>query len=129
MKRFLLLLAVASLVANPAWAQSAYSTNMPPNGPPPGGPRNPLSKEERQEVRQARDTALQADPALAAEGRDLEAKMRDYHQKVNAAMIKADPNVAPLLAKMDAAHPHHGGGAGGPPPDDGGGMPPPPPGK
>jgi hypothetical protein len=38
---------------------------------------------------------------------------------MDAAMVAADANVAPILAEIKAHH-HHGGpdGAGGPPPSD-----------
>ena len=78
-----------------------------------------LTDEERQELQAAHDAALKADPDLEAEGKDLMDKMKAYHEKLDAAMIKADPNVAPIIAKMEAAHQHHDGPGGPPPPDDG----------
>ena len=39
-------------------------------------------------------------------------------QKMHDAMVKADPNVEPILAKLEAGHHHHGP----PPGDDGGGQ-------
>ena len=76
----------------------------------------PLTGEEKEELRQAHDAAMQADPALDAEGKDLKEKMNAYRKKVDAAMIKADPKVAPIIAKLEAAHPHHEGPDGPPPP-------------
>ena len=71
-----------------------------------------LTPEEHQEVMAARKAALNANPDLAEEQETLQ-------KKINDAMIKVDPKVAPLLAKMDAAHKKHEGGAGGPPPPPG----------
>ena len=73
-----------------------------------------LTEAEKQQLRAAHDAAYQADPSLAAEDKDLKSKMDAFHEKVRAAMIKADPNVAPILAKI-AAH-HHDDGPNGPPP-------------
>jgi hypothetical protein len=33
--------------------------------------------------------------------------MEAFHKKLDAAMIKADPDVAPLIAKMEAARQQH----------------------
>lgn len=47
---------------------------------------------------------------------DLLAQMRAFREKMDAAMIKADPNVAPILEKIKAHQPHGGPGGGAPPP-------------
>jgi hypothetical protein len=47
---------------------------------------------------------------------DLIDQMKAFHKKMNDAMIKADPNVAPILAKVEAAHKKHHEGQDGPPP-------------
>ncbi len=74
-----------------------------------------LTREEMQELHQAHDAALQADPNLAAEDKEMKEKMDAFRKKMDEAMIKADPNVAPILAKLQAAHQHHGGPDGPPP--------------
>ncbi len=69
--------------------------------------------------------ALQANPSLASEERDLAGKLNavrdaggqpspdlitelhDFNSKIRAAMILADPHVEPLLAKVEASHPQH----------------------
>ena len=117
MKRLLLLLTLGAALTCPSFAQSTNSTNTPPSPPPPGGGHHGgmLTDEERQELHAAHDAALQADPDLAAEGKDLQAKMQAYHQKLDAAMIKADPKVEPIITKMEAAHPHRDGPDAPPP--------------
>ena len=64
-----------------------------------------LTPEEQQELRAARKAAMDANPDLAAEQKALQ-------DKINAAMIKADPKVAPIIAKLEAAHQHHEGDGG-----------------
>jgi hypothetical protein len=124
MKRTLLLLALGAFIAVPAMAQQppTNSTNAPshvhsPGGGHMGGPMAGLTPEERQEVMAARQAAFQADPSLQAEQEALQ-------QKIDAAMVAADPKVAPILAKMEANRKMQGqgGGPGGPPP---GNKPPP----
>lgn len=96
-----------------------------------------LTDAEKQELHKAHDAAVAADPALETEGKglmeqmkaahdagekpseDLRDQMHAFHKKMDAAMIKADPNVAPILAKIEAAHQHHGGPDGPPPPPPG----------
>jgi len=122
MKRVFLLLTLATLLTCPAFGQRDDSTNAPgrtppSGGPPPGGGRpGALTKEESQELKTARENALKANPDLAAEDKDLMDKMAAHHKALNAAMIAVDPNVAPLIAKADAAHLHRGGGDAPPSP-------------
>jgi hypothetical protein len=67
-----------------------------------------LTPEERQELMAARQKAMADNP-------DLAAQMKALQDKINQAMIKADPKVAPIIAKMEAARQQHGdGGPGGP---------------
>ena len=58
---------------------------------------------------------------LAANAKDVE---YGEHKKLDAAMIKADPKVAPIIAKLEAAHQHHEGPDGPPPPPPDDGKPP-----
>ena len=94
---------------------------------------NFLTDAEKQEVHQAHDAAVAADPALGTEEKDLMdqmkaaresgekpsadlmAKMHAFREKMNAAMIKADPDVAPIVAKIKAHYSSHGGSGGAPP--------------
>jgi hypothetical protein len=74
-----------------------------------GGPGG-LTRDEMEELHAAHDAALKANPDLAIE----EKAVRD---KIEAAMVAADPKVEAILAKMKA---HHGGpGMDGPPPPSG----------
>ena len=86
-----------------------------------------LTDAEKQELHKAHDAALAADATLGPEEKDLWdqmkaahdaggkpsddliAKMHAFRDKMNAAMIKADPDVAPIIAKIKA---HHHGGPG-----------------
>jgi hypothetical protein len=81
-----------------------------------------------QELKSAHDAAIQANPDLATEGKQLQEQMEAFKKKMDAAMIAADPNVAPIIQKMEANHKHHGGpgGPGGDDDDDDGPPPPPP---
>ena len=94
-----------------------------------------LTDAEKAELKKAHDAALAADPSLATEDKSIHEKMdadresgnppsdedkaafKAFHEKMDAAMVKADPAVAPILKKI-AEHHHRGGpdGAGGPPP-------------
>jgi hypothetical protein len=64
-----------------------------------------LTPEEHQELMNAHKAAMDANPDLVAEQKALQ-------DKINAAMIKADPKVEPILAKLEAAHKHHEGDGG-----------------
>ena len=113
MKRILLLATVVVLIC-PLHA-SATDT------PAPAAARVALSPDEKKELMKAKTDALAADPALAAEQKDLKDKIKAAKttggalspdlvaqkeasdQKLHAAMIKADPNVAPIIEKMKPA--------------------------
>jgi Spy/CpxP family protein refolding chaperone len=128
MKRLLSLLAAGALLSFPLLAQDS-----PPPSAPSSGQHDTsyaiqkngsaqeitsLTPTEIQELRDAHEAALAADPFLAAEGQVLAEKMQAYRKKLNAAMIKADPKVAAILAKIP---PRHLDGPGGPPPPPNGG--------
>jgi hypothetical protein len=97
-----------------------------------------LTDAEKQELHKAHDAAVAADASLGTEEKDLmdqmkaahesgekpsddlKAKMHAFRDKMDAAMIKADPDVAPILAKIKAHRgPHDGPGAPPPPPPAG----------
>jgi hypothetical protein len=110
---------MAAALACPAFAQDSSNSDAPP-GPPPGGGHHGgpgmLTKDEMDELHSAHDAALQANPDLATEEKDLKAKMDAFHKKMDAAMIAADPKVEPIIQKMDAARERHEAGEDGPPP-------------
>jgi hypothetical protein len=118
-------------------AQDA-APNTPPSTPPPanggggghhGWMNKVLTPEEQALLKKDTDAVLASDPDLKKEGDDLmsqrpaqdasqddkqafRAKMKDHHQKVEAAVEKFDSATTPIFAKLDAAmaaH-HHGGG-------------------
>jgi Spy/CpxP family protein refolding chaperone len=117
MKTPLLIAALSLCLTAPLWAQSDDS---PPPPPPDGehhGHGGPgLTKDEWTELKSAHDAALQANPDLATQEKALHQQMKDLQQKIHDAMVKADPKVEPILAKLEAGH-HHG-----PPPPDAGGQ-------
>lgn len=127
MKRTLVLFAAGTLLVCPAWAQDGNATPLSTSGgplttstanPPPRHEHRGLTQDEMDELRQAHEAAFKANPDLEAEGQALREKMDAYEKKLHEAMIKADPKVAPILAKMPPRRP--GGPGGPPPPPDGG---------
>jgi hypothetical protein len=61
-----------------------------------------------QRLRAARDAAFQAHPDLAAEYKDIIATMQKEQTELDAAMIKADPKAAPIVAKLVALRQRNG---------------------
>jgi hypothetical protein len=127
MKRVLPLLALAALLAYPLHAQEGTApqvlstttgTSSTSTDPKPAHPGRPgrLTPEEMQELHAAHDAALKANPDLAAEDKELRDKMHAHEKKVDDAMIKADPKVAPLIEKIEKERMHHHPGMDGPPP-------------
>jgi Spy/CpxP family protein refolding chaperone len=110
MKRTLLLLALGLSLSCPAWAQ----TDTPPPDASPGGhhPGGMLTPDERTELKTAHDAAFKANPDLETEGKQLHEQMEAFQKKMHDAMVAADPNVEPILKKMEAGH-HHGPPPGG----------------
>ncbi len=116
-----LALGMATLI--PTFAQ----TDSTPSAAP--AKASTLTPDEVAQIKKAHDAALAADPALKTEDDTLtkqrdelkanssasaddkaafKAKWHDHQDKLHAAMIKIDPAVQPLLAKMKAAHVHKG---------------------
>jgi len=95
-----------------------------------------LTDAEKAELQKAHDAAIAADPSLKTDEDAMKAahqagtppsdadkaQWMAFHQKMDAAMIAADPDVAPIIAKIKA---HHHGPGGGPGPGASGGTPPP----
>ena len=121
MKRTLLRLVIVGAVvgaAGKAFADSPTSagapvTNVAPANPAPNIPSAfPhtlfISPDELQRVRADRDAALRANPGLAAEEKEIIGEIQAQQDKFDAAAIKADPKVAPIIAKLTALH-HLGG--------------------
>lgn len=92
-----------SAPAMPSAIAHAPATNaIPPlpSRPTPASANMPLPS-EWQELRSTRDTTLQSNPDLAAEYKSLLAEMDQQQKDLDAAMIKADPKVAPIVAKLE----------------------------
>jgi hypothetical protein len=99
-----------------------------------------LTPEQQAELKKDHDAVLAANPDLQKEEDDLKAKretmssatpeeqealrteMHDHMQKMHDAIVKLDPDAAPLLAKMHHHGPPPGGGQGGGPGGSGGGS-------
>jgi hypothetical protein len=77
---------------------SPYAKALPP-GPP---PLNLPTALEWQDFRATREKTLHDNPDLAAEYQKLLAEANKHQQDIDAATIKADPSVAPLVAKLAA---------------------------
>jgi Spy/CpxP family protein refolding chaperone len=87
-----------------------------------------LTAAEKAQLKTARDEAFATDPSLKADAdslkqqfeslksagdsatvdqkKALHAQARDFHQKMQAAELKLDPTLAPVLAKLNAMHRH-----------------------
>lgn len=84
-----------------------------PPPPPPHGHHEMLTADERAELKKDRDAVFAANPDLKTEEKNLWEQMKAHMDKVDAAILKEDPNAAPILEKMKHHH-HHDG----PPPGD-----------
>jgi hypothetical protein len=63
-----------------------------------------ITPQEQQELRVARTEALKANPKLIVDQDKLAERMQAFEEKLDAAMIKHDPTIAPLIAKLKPAH-------------------------
>ena len=107
MKRLTLLLIVAASLTGTASAQQAGSTppshtNLPSGAPPAGANQFTITPDELMELHTARSAAINAHPDLIAETQKLMERMHALNGQINAAMIKIDPGVAPIIAKVEA---------------------------
>jgi Spy/CpxP family protein refolding chaperone len=118
MKSLLLLSALSFCLAAPAWAQSADASSSTDNSSTTDTSTTPkhhhckwggagLTKDQWQELKAARDSALQANPDLKTEETQLRQEHKAHMKKMHDAMVQADPNVEPILTKLEAAHHHH----------------------
>jgi hypothetical protein len=80
-----------------------------------------LSWEERARVKAAHDKALASDPSLKKMMDDARRVMDEARKAMHEAMVKADPTIEPLLAKMGPLKPFKEGGMT-PAQDHGGGK-------
>ena len=107
-------------------------TDSTPQPAPPDGPgmhhhhESVLTADEKAQLDKAHDAALNADPSLKTDEDNmkqqfetlksqgkaatkdqwdaLHAQGHDFHEKLRAAELKIDPTLAPVFAKLDAAH-------------------------
>ncbi len=100
-----------------------------------------LTPAEQAELKKAHDAVAASDPALVAKMKDVMGQMHDaresgeppsddlkqqadsLREQMDTEMVKDDPAVAPILAKIKAHHQERGGPGGGappPPPHDSG---------
>jgi hypothetical protein len=80
-------------------ATTPTSPTTPAPQPTPPVSNLPLPS-EWQELRSVRNTTLQNNPDLAAEYKSLMSQMDQQQKDLDAAMIKADPKVAPVVTKL-----------------------------
>jgi hypothetical protein len=73
-----------------------------------------LTPEERQKVMNARKSAMQ-DPSVSSARQKLQAAQKEFHEALDAAMLKADPSLKPVLDKMPKGHEGRQRGGGGEP--------------
>jgi hypothetical protein len=88
-------------------SQAPSAPSNPPAQPvKPFTPPHPspgfIASNDWQEFCNARDTTFRNNPDLAAEYKTLLTEMDKQQQEMEAAMIKADPKVAPLVVKLEA---------------------------
>jgi hypothetical protein len=109
MKRGTLLFIVSLALAGSALAQQAGSpSNLTPGAPPTEANQITITPDEWQELRAARSAALQANPDFVKKHNKLLERLRTLEDKLDAAMIKADPAIAPMIAKFEANRTHPG---------------------
>lgn len=127
MKKTLLLL--GALLAFPIFTHAQDANTPPAGGPPPGGPGGHhhdmafLTDAQKAELKKAHDAAIAANPDLGKQEEQLRSQMQPgtpptdeqkeqfkaFRDKMDQAMIAADPNVAPIIAEIKAHHHGHGG--------------------
>ena len=70
-----------------------------------------LSADEKQKVMNARRQAMQ-DPSVSSAKQKMQAASKEFHDAMEAAMLKADPSLKPILDKMPKREARHGMGEG-----------------
>jgi len=99
MKKILLAIALAFAVST----VSGLAQDRPERG---GGPRannlQSLTEAERTQFREANRKAA-TDPAVVAAQEKLQAAQKEAAEARKAAMLKADPNIGPVLEKVEKA--------------------------
>ena len=92
-------------LAGSAPSAGAPAASVAPGNPAPNIPHTLfISPEENQRLRADREAAMRANPDLVAEETEISREIQAQLAKMDAAAIKADPKVAPILAKLAALH-------------------------
>jgi hypothetical protein len=97
---------VIALDHEPQQPVSQYS--LSPKSVPPR-PASFLVQSEWQEYHNDREKVLQQNSELAAEYKTLMEKANAQQNALDAAMIKADPEVAPIVAKLEGLRERNSG--------------------
>ena len=80
-------------------ARPTNAKAAPPAVPPAQRPSS-ITATEMQQLRAARQATIDGNPDLTAEYKQIKADLQAQQAKLDEAMIKADPKVAPTLAKL-----------------------------
>ena len=83
---------VAAVKPTVAEAPAAALVNL--NGPP--------TATDLQDYQRARRLVLHENPQLVAEYKEIVDEMNKHQEDIEAAMVKCDPKVAPIVAKLAA---------------------------
>ncbi len=96
---------------NPALVSSG-SSRVPAYPTQPGAPFRPtvtspnaITPQEWQELNAAHAAAMKANPDLLQKAQEISAKMRAFQQKLDTAIVKIDPNAAPIIDRLEHGMP------------------------
>ena len=108
MKRIILSLVALFAGGIAAFSQPAGTASIPASTTPPQfKPSTPnphaLTPDEMKELNLARQKAMQANPDLQKSNQELSQKMRDFEHKLNQAILAADPNLAPVVNRIESS--------------------------
>jgi hypothetical protein len=78
--------------ANPWGSANAPGASQPPSAF--------ITQSDYQKLKAAREATMQTNPELQAEYKEILSDLDAQQSKLETAMIKADPKVAPIIAKL-----------------------------
>ncbi len=87
----------------PASSASALNPANPLNGAFPARPAE-MRQQYQDYIIKAQQKVLQDNPTLMAEYKEILSEFDAQRGKLNDAMIKTDPKVAPIVARLEAMH-------------------------
>jgi hypothetical protein len=122
MKKIFFLLTLGAALTCPSLVKAQDSTTTPPSGGFHHDHMGFLTDAQKAELKAAREAAFTAHPCLKTEADALKASHQPgtppsdadkaswqaFQEKLDAAMVAADPNVAPILDEIKAHHHHDG---------------------